>query len=170
MQSATDRMSRLEHTSYFPVGLWNRVLYLGPVVCVLLWGIWWIATHAYLARGIVHPLFQSLALAENVTGLLLRRRKPVGALAGTLVVYVLVALDPTTFPPVLVALFSVTVVSAPRVTVWAIMATMLLVMATPFIHKEPIDFLEFAMVHLTAIVLVAAAGLYWQSRQMRIPS
>ncbi len=170
MQSVPDRMSRPKRTSYFPVGLWNRVLYLAPVVCVLLWGIWWIADHAYLARGFIHPLFQSLALAENVTALFLRRRKPVGALAGILVVYVLVALDPTTFPAVLIALFSVTVVSAPRrVTVWAVMATMLLVMATPFIHKEPIDFLDFALVHLTAIVLVAAAGLYWRSRQMLIP-
>ncbi len=151
--------------SILPAGLWNRVLYLAPVVGALLWDAWWIAAHAYLARGFVHPLFQSLALAENVTALLLRRRKPVRALAGILVVYVLVALDPTTFLPVLIALFSLTVVSAPRVTAWAILATTLLVMATPVIHKESIDLLEFAMMHLTAIGLVTAAGLYWRSRR-----
>ncbi len=169
MQSATDRTPRPKRASYLPAGSWNRVLYLAPVVGASLWGVWWIAAHAYLARGFVHPLFQSLALAENVTGLLLRRRKPVGALAGILVVYVLVALDPTTFLPVLIALFSVMGVSGRRVTVWAIMATALLVMATPFIHKESIDLLEYAIVHLTAIGLVAAAGRYWRSRQMLIP-
>jgi hypothetical protein len=155
--------------SILPSGLWDRVLYLAPVVVALLWGAWWIAAHAYLARGFVHPLFQSLALAENVTALLLRRRKPVGALAGILVVYGFVALDPTTFLPVLIALFTVTVVSSRRVAAWAIIATTLLVIATPFIHKESIDVLEFAMVHLTAIGLVAAAGQYWRSRQVLIP-
>ncbi len=168
MQSATDRTSRPKRTSYLPAGLWNHVLYLTPVAGALLWGVWWIAAHAYLARGFVHPLFQGLTLAENVTGLLLRRRKPVGALAGILVVYVLVALDPTTFLPVLIALFSVMVVNGRRVTVWAIMATALLVMATPFIHKESINLLEYTVVHLTAIGLVAAAGRYWRSRPMLI--
>ncbi len=169
MQSVTGRTSRSKHASYLPVGLWNRVLYLAPVVGALLWGVWWIAAHAYLARGFVHPLFQCLTLVENVTALFLRRRKPVGALAGILIVYVLVALDPITFLPVLIALFSVTVIGELRVSAWAILATTLLVMATPFIHNESIDLLEFATVHLVAIGLVAAAGLYWRSRQMLIP-
>ncbi len=100
MQSLMDGMSRPKRTSILPAGLWNRVLYLVPVVGAVIWGIWWIAAPAFLASGFVHALFQSLALAENVTALLLRRRKPVGALAGILVVYILADLNPTTFPPV----------------------------------------------------------------------
>ncbi len=100
MQALTDGTSNPKRISILPVGLSNRVLYLTPIGGALIWGIWWIATHAYLAHGLVHPLFQSLALTENVTALLLRRRKPVGAIAGILVVYVLADLNPTTFPPV----------------------------------------------------------------------
>jgi hypothetical protein len=165
MSSSATTKSKLKRTSYLPAGLWNRVLYLAPVVVTLLWGAGWIATHAHLARGFTHPLFQSLALVENVTALLLRRRKPVGALAGILAVYVLVDLEPTTLLPLLIALFMVTAVSSRRVTVWAIVATTLLVMARPFIHADSIDVVQYAGLHLTAIGLAIAAGLYWRSRQ-----
>jgi hypothetical protein len=165
MSSSTDARLKSNRPSYLPAGLWGRVLYLAPVVVALLWGAGWIATHAHLARGYSHPLFQSLALAENVTALLLRRRKPIGALAGILAVYLLVDLDPTTLLPLLLALFTVTAVSTPRLAVWTIAATTLLVMAKPFIHGDAVDLVQYSFLHLTAIGLAAAAGLSWRSRQ-----
>jgi hypothetical protein len=170
MKSTTGAKPRAKSTSYLPSGLWNRVLYLAPVVIVALWGASWIAIHAHLARGFVHPLFQSLAVIEATVALLLRRRKPVGALVGILAVYTLVDLDPTTLLPVLVALFTVAAVSARRIAVWAIVATALLVIATPFIHQDAINLLEYVVLRLAAIGLVAAAGLYWRSRQMMTAS
>ncbi len=165
MSSSTTAEFNSKHTSHLPVGLWNRVLYLAPVAIALLWGAGWIALHAHEARGFTHPLFQSLALAENVTALLLRRRKPVGALAGILVIYMLVDLEPTTLLPLLIALFTVTAVSTRRASVWAIAATTLLVMARPFIHGDPIDLAQYAVLHLSAIGVVVGAGLFWRSRQ-----
>jgi hypothetical protein len=170
MQSSTDTIPRSKRVSYLPPGLWNRVLYLAPVVVVAFWGASWIAIHAHLAHGFVHPLFQSLALIETTVALLLRRRKPVGTLVGILAVYTLFDLEPTTLLPALRALFTVAAVSARGVAVWAIVATALLVMATPFIHQDSIDLVVYAVLHLAAIGLVAAAGLYWRSRQMMTAS
>ena len=169
MKFSTDTTFRSKRASYLPLGLWNRVLYFAPMAVALLWGASWIALHAHLARGFVHPLFQILALIENETALLLRRRKPVGALAGILAVYIIVDLEPTTLLPVLIALFTGTAASSRRVAVGAIVATTLLVMATPFIHRDSIDLLAYAFWHLTAIGLVAAAGVFWRSRQMMAP-
>jgi hypothetical protein len=173
MTPSTDTRSKLKHTLFgmidLPQGLWNRVFYLAPVAFVLLYGASWIAIHAHQARGYTHPLYQSLALAENVIALLLRRRKPIGALAGILAVYILVDLEPTTLLPVLLSLFTVTTVSTRWVTVWAIVATTLFVMARPFIHGDSIDLLAYSFSHLTAIGLMAAAGLYWRSRQKMTP-
>jgi hypothetical protein len=141
------------------------VVYLAPALVTLLWGTSWIALHAHEARGLVHPLFQSLALVENVSALLLRRRKPIGALAGILAVYVLVDLEPTTLLPVLFALFTVIAVSPRGGMVWAIVATALFVMARPLIHSDAIDLVQYCFVHLMVIGLVAAVGLFWRWRQ-----
>jgi hypothetical protein len=168
MSSSTMTETKSKRTSYLPAGPWSRVLYLAPVAIALLWGAVWIVTHAHLARGYVHPLFQSLALAENVAALLLRRRKPVGALAGILVVFMLVDLEPTTLLPVLFALFTVIVVSTQRVTAWAIVVTTLLIIARPFIHGDPVDLVQYGVLHLSAIGAVVGAGLFWRSRQKKM--
>ena len=70
-----------------------------------------IALHAPQARGFTHPLFQSLALAENPVALVLRRHKPVGALAVILTVYALVDLESITLLPLVLALLTVATVS-----------------------------------------------------------
>jgi hypothetical protein len=165
MSVPTATEARSKRVSYFPAGLWNRTVYLAPVVISLLWGASWIGIHAHLARGFTHPLFQSLALIENVVALLLRRRKPIGALAGILAIYLLVDLEPTTSLPLLFALLTVTVVSTRRAALGAIVATTLLVMAKPFLHGDSIDLVQYSLVHLAAIGLIAAAGLYWRSRR-----
>ena len=87
---------------------WPRmVLYTAPVVVIALYGALWIALHAGGGRGSTHTFFQSLALAEAVLALLLRRRKPVGAFAGVLVAYALFSLDPLLLPAVLFGLLTV---------------------------------------------------------------
>jgi len=87
---------------------WRRmVAYAAPVVVIALYGALWIGLHAGGGRGSTHTFFQSLALAETVVALLLRRRKPVGALAGILAVYLVFALDPLLLPAVLFALLTV---------------------------------------------------------------
>ena len=53
--------------------------HLAPAL-VAAWGVAWIGFHALQHVG-AHTLFQTLALAESVIALLLRRRKPGGALA-----------------------------------------------------------------------------------------
>ncbi len=65
----------------------DRVLYVAPVALVAVVGLAWIVFHAASGRGQTHTLLQLLALAEGVAALLLRRRKPAGALASILAVY-----------------------------------------------------------------------------------
>ena len=64
---------------------WVRAV--GPVIPVTLFGAVWIAAHAAAGRAGTHTQFQILALAECTIALLLRGRKPVGALAGIVAVY-----------------------------------------------------------------------------------
>jgi hypothetical protein len=115
---------------------WDRVLYLAPVGLVAVVGLLWILTHAEAGRGQTHTLFQLLALAENVAALLLRRRKPVGALASILAVYLLVDLQPVTALPVLVALLTVAKVGSRRTVGLAGAATALIVVTMPYLHGD----------------------------------
>jgi hypothetical protein len=59
------------------------------VVPIALFGAVWIVVHASTGRAGAHTLFQVLALAEGTIALLLRGRKPVGALASIVLVYAL---------------------------------------------------------------------------------
>jgi hypothetical protein len=85
--------------------LHSALLHAAPVAVTAVYGAWWIAAHAGGGRGSAHTLWQSLALAETLVALLLRHRKPVGALAGILAAYLLVDLDPLLLPGLLFALF-----------------------------------------------------------------
>jgi hypothetical protein len=84
-----DGVARGRSSTWLPM-----VLYMAPVVMIALYGALWIALHTAGGRGSTHTLFQSLALAETLVALFLRGRKPVGALAGILAVYLLFQLDP----------------------------------------------------------------------------
>ncbi len=64
-----------------------RVLYLARVVVIAACGAWWIAAHAGGGRAATHTLWQSLTLTEITVALLLRGRKPTGALASILAAY-----------------------------------------------------------------------------------
>jgi hypothetical protein len=72
-----------------------------PVLPIAVFGAVWIVLHATAGRRGTHTLFQVLALSEYTIALLLRGRKPVGALAGILVVYALADLDAIMILPVL---------------------------------------------------------------------
>jgi len=92
----------------------SRVLYLAPVMAFAAYGAWWIAAHAGGGRAATHPLWQSLTLAEITVALLLRGRKPAGALAGILAAYLIFDLPWLTLPPMLFALLTVAAVRGPR--------------------------------------------------------
>ena len=80
----------------------DRLLYICPVVVAAVLGGAWIAVNAGGGRGQVHTVWQVLVLTENSAALLLRRRKPVGSLAGVLLAYGLFQLYAITLLPVLV--------------------------------------------------------------------
>lgn len=142
-----------------------RLFDTGSVVLVSLLGAVWIAFHASQGRGTTHTLFQTLALAENVVALLLRRRKPIGALAGILGVYLLVDLEPTTVLPVLLALETVAVVSDRRAAAMATVATALVLVAMPYLHGDPVSLVGYSLSHLAAVGFAVMLGLYLRARQ-----
>ena len=143
----------------------HRVLYTAPVVVIALYGAVWITLHAGSGRGSAHTLFQSLALAEATLALLLRRRKPVGALAGILAVYLLFALDPLLLPAVLFALFTVAAVRDYRTTAIAAATTMAALAVMPYLRGDPVSFTGYSLPRLAAACAVVAAGTYLRTRR-----
>jgi len=85
----------------------RRVLYMAPAVVTAAYGAWWIAAHSGDGRAATHTLWQSLTLTEITIALLLRERKPTGALAGILAAYLIFDLPWLTLPPMLFALLTV---------------------------------------------------------------
>jgi membrane-bound metal-dependent hydrolase YbcI (DUF457 family) len=88
----------------------RRVFYVAPVVIFAGYGGWWIAAHAGGGRAATHTLWQSLTVTEITVALLLRGRKPAGALAGILAAYLIFDLPWLTLPPMLFALLTVAAV------------------------------------------------------------
>jgi hypothetical protein len=122
-------------------------------------------------RGSAHTLFQSLALAEATLALLLRGRKPVGALAGILAVYLLFALDPLLLPAVLFALLTVAVERDRRTAVIAAAAAAAATAAWPFIGGRAVSLTGHTLPRLAAFGIAVAAGMYLrQRRNRRLPS
>jgi hypothetical protein len=138
-----------------------------PVVLVVAVGATWIAVHASAGRGQVHTVFQVLVLAENAVALLLRRRKPVGALAGILVVYLLVDLDAITILPVLIALLTVAEMRTRRVTAIAGPATAAIVVAMPYLHGDQVNVVTGPLLHLAAVAIAVALGSWPRARVNR---
>lgn len=141
------------------------VLQAAPIVAIALYGAQWITVHADSGRGSAHTLWQSLALAENVLALLLRRRKPIGALAGILAVYLLTDLEPLTLLPLLLALLTVAVVSDHLSARLATAATAVVIVAMPYIHGAEVSIPGYALSRLAAVGLTVAAGRYLRARR-----
>jgi hypothetical protein len=143
------------------------MLYAAPVVLIALYGALWITLHAGGGRGSAHALWQSLALAETVLALLLRARKPAGALAGILAVYLFFSLDPVLLPAALLALLTVATIRDHRTVAIATTATAAALAATPYIHGDPVSFTGYSLPRLAAAGAAVAAGIYLRARQNR---
>jgi|GEM_PF-1804713 len=144
---------------------WPRmVLYTAPVV-IALYGALWIALHADGGRGSTHTFFQAIALVESVLALLLRRRKPVGALAGILAVYLLFSLDPLLLPAVLFALLTVATARGSRTVAIAATVTALALATGGFLRGEAVSFAGYSLPRLAAVGITVAAGTYLRMRR-----
>jgi hypothetical protein len=141
-------------------GSWTAPL--APVLLVAAWGIAWIASHAS-PHAYAHTLFQTLALAESMTALLLGRRKPAGALVGILVAYFALQLDPLLLPALLIALFTVAAREARRTVLLAAAATATTVAALPLTGRASSDLAGHLLPRLLAIGTAAATGLWTQT-------
>jgi hypothetical protein len=109
-----------------------------PVLLVAVWGVARIGVHAS-QHGYVHTLFQTLAIAESGIALLLRRRKPVGALVGLLVAYLAFELDPLLLPALLFALFTVATLRERRTVLLATAASAATAAALPLTSRASVD-------------------------------
>ena len=143
------------------------VPYAAPVVVIALYGALWIALHAGGGRGSTHTLFQSLALAEATLALLMRRRKPVGALAGILAVYALFSLDSLLLPAVLPALLTVATERDKRTAAVAAAATAVAIAVWPDIGRHAVSFVGYSLPRLAAAGAAVAAGMYLRERRNR---
>ena len=143
----------------------QRMLFAAPVAAIAVCGALWIALHAKGGRGSPHTFFQSLALAETMLALLLRRREPTGAPAGILAVYLLFALDPLLLPAVLFALFTVAAVRDHRTTAIAGATTTAALAAMPYLRGDPASFTGYSLPRLAAACAVVAAGAYLRARR-----
>ena len=147
---------------------WPRtVAYVAPVAVIAAYGALWIALHAGGGRQSAHTFFQSLALAECVLALLLRRRKPVAALAGILAAYLLFSLDPLLLPAVLFALCTVAAARDNRTTAVAAAVTALALATGPSIRGEAVSFAGYSLPRLAAVGIAVAAGMYLRERRNR---
>jgi FtsH-binding integral membrane protein len=133
---------------------------LGPVLLVAAWGVAWIAVHAS-QQDSLHSLFQTLALAESVVALLLRRRKPVDALAGILAAYFVFELDPLLLPPLLIALVDVAALVKRRTALLASAVTAATVVALPLTGRASVD-LAALVPRLLGVAAATTIGLWAQ--------
>ena len=137
-----------------------RVLYLAPVVAIAVYGALWIALHAGGGRASTHTIWQSLTLAEITVALLLRGRKPAGALAGILAAYLIVDVPWLTLPPMLFALLTVAAVRGPRTVTVAAAATAAVITAGAYLQGGRGSFAGHTLLLLAAAGAAVAAGTY----------
>jgi hypothetical protein len=137
---------------------WVRAM--APVLPITVFGTVWIMLHATAGRTGTHTLFQAIALAECTIALLLRGRKPAGALAGILVVYALADLDTIMILPVLLAVATVADRRERRTAAVATLMTAAVVAAMPFLHGDQVSVLTGTVPHLAAITLAAGVGAW----------
>jgi hypothetical protein len=130
------------------------------VLPIAAFGAAWIALHAEAGRAGTHTLFQILALAECTVALLLRGRKPLGALAGILLAYVLTDLDTIMILPVLLAVATVADQCGRRFSAAATLFTATAVAVTPFLHGDQAGVLAGVLARLTAVILAAGVGAW----------
>ena len=137
---------------------WVRAV--GPVLPIALLGAAWIVLHATAGRTGTHTLFQALALAECTIALLLRGRKPLGALASILVMYALTDLGTILILPVLLAVATVADRRDRPTAAAATLITASVVAAMPFLHGDKVSILTGTLPYLAAVLLAAGLGTW----------
>jgi hypothetical protein len=137
-----------------------RVLYLAPVTVIAAYGAWWIAAHAGGGRAAMHTVWQSLTLTEISVALLLRGRKPTGALAGILAAYLIFDLPWLTLPPMLFALLTVAAVRGHRTVTVAAAAAAAVITAGPYLRGDRGSFAGYTLILLAAAGAAVAVGTY----------
>jgi len=143
----------------------STAVHVAPALLVAAWGATWIATHSSGRGGSsVHTLFQTVALAESVAALLLRRRKPVGALVGILVAYFLFQLDPLLLPAILLALLNVALVKERPTALVAAAASAAAAVVVPFTGRASVDLASNLLPRLLAVAAAATLGLWERTR------
>ena len=137
---------------------WVRAV--GPVLPIALLGAAWIVLHATAGRTGTHTLFQALALAECTIALLLRGRKPLGALASILVMYALTDLGTILILPVLLAVATVADRRDRPTAAAATLITASVVAAMPFLHGDKVSILTGTLPYLAAVLVAAGLGAW----------
>ena len=137
---------------------WVRAV--GPVLPMALFGAAWIVLQARAGRAGIHTLFQVLALAECTIALLLRGRKPLGALASILVMYALADLRTILILPVLLAVANVADRRESRTAAVATLITASVVVAMPFVHGDKVSALTGTIPGLASVILAAGLGAW----------
>jgi hypothetical protein len=160
--------SPMVETSRTPEPYRSRTAHVAPVLLVAAWGVAWIGWHAS-QHAEVHLLFQTLALAESVIALLLRGRKPVGALVGILIAYLGFQLDPLLLPALLIALFTVATFRERQTVLLATAATATTVTALPLTGRASIDLAGYLVPRLLAVAAAATIGLMAPGRAIGGP-
>jgi membrane-bound metal-dependent hydrolase YbcI (DUF457 family) len=144
----------------------TRMLYAAPVVVFAGYGGWWIAAHAGGGRAATHTLWQSLTVTEITVALLLRGRKPAGALAGILAAYLVFDLPWLTLPPMLFALLTVAAVRGHR-TVSVTATAAAVITAGPYLHGDKGSFAGDTLPLLAAAGVAVAVGTYLRRARAR---
>src|SRR6266567_1105291 len=105
-------------------------------------------------------LGNAFGATDCTIALLLRGRKPVGALAGIVMVYALVDLDTIMILPVLLAVATVADRRERRTAAVATLMTASVVVAMPFLHGDRVSVPTGTLPHLAAVILAVALGAW----------
>ena len=142
-----------------------RFTYFAPVGLIVVFGALMIALSASKARGYTHLLLLSLTLTENAVALLFRRRHPVGALAGVLIVYAIFNFQLTSLLPTMLALLNVAMLRSGRTLAIATVATALVMIARPCVQGDLLTYADQSLLAVLAVASSAALGMYLRTRQ-----
>ena len=118
-------------------------------------------------RAATHTLWQSLTLAEITVALLLRGRKPAGALAGILAAYLIFNLPWLTLPPMLFALLTVAAIRGHRTVTVAAAATAAVITAGPLLQGDRGSLAAHTLPLLAAAGAAVAVGTYLRRARAR---
>jgi hypothetical protein len=109
---------------------------IAPAAAAAVIGATAIALNSEPGRGSTHQFWQSVVLLESTAALLYRRRHPGAALAAILAGYLAFDVLDTAAAALVVALFTVAVVSEPRRAAVATGSALAVVLVAPVLHGD----------------------------------